>query len=295
MKKYLKPGWILGIIAVVLAGSGSAVAASAITGKDVKNGSLTGADIKNRSLTTADLSTASIKSLTGKSGATGATGATGLPGATGAKGDTGAQGPQGLPGTAAAKGDTGAPGPKGDKGDAGAAGATGAQGPAGPGVGVVGPVHLSDQDDHACADANGQETWAKTASDRFYAVKPLDDGTGYLVTRYDTKGTFTANVGAKNPGSGCDDTFTSATTGTWNGVWTKKVTSDMTGFDYNPDATLPESGSWSAFLTAAFGLAPDADPATMSYEFDYSACGHHWRDAYYDGAFSGSGTITDCN
>jgi hypothetical protein len=106
VRNFGKPGMVLGIIAVALAGSGSAVAANAITGKDVKNGSLTGADVKNRSLSTSDLSTAAISSLKGQTGATGATGATGPAGAPAPsvlgsaqlKGDKGEAGPSGLEG-----------------------------------------------------------------------------------------------------------------------------------------------------------------------------------------------------
>jgi hypothetical protein len=106
VRNFGKPGFVLGIIAVALAGSGSAVAANAITGKDVKNGSLTGADVKNRSLSTSDLSTAAISSLKGQTGATGATGATGPAGAPAPsvlgsaqlKGDKGEAGPSGLEG-----------------------------------------------------------------------------------------------------------------------------------------------------------------------------------------------------
>lgn len=99
------PALLVSIIAVVLAGSGSAVAAnSLLTGKDVKNGSLTGADIKNRSLHLADLATSSRAALHGKDGATGPAGAKGATGAAGAKGD---------------KGDTGAAGPAGQDGASG--------------------------------------------------------------------------------------------------------------------------------------------------------------------------------
>ena len=171
----------------------------------------------------------------------------------------------------------------------------GNKGDTGPTVGGFGPVHLSNKDDNGCATPAGQEVWAKTASDRHYTVEPIADGTGYLVTRYDLHGTFETITGAKHPG--CDDpgTFASVESGTWTGVWTKKVTHDLPGFDYNPDAAMPASGSWSEFLVAAFNLAPDADPATTSYEFDYyNECDDHWRDSYYGGAFVGSGTIGDC-
>jgi hypothetical protein len=69
----------------------------------------------------------------------------------------------------------------------------------------------------------------------------------------------------------------------------------MAGFDYDPDAEMPASGTWADFLTAAFGLDPGADPPTTSYEFDYyNDCGDHWRDSFYGGASIGSGTIDDC-
>jgi hypothetical protein len=152
VRNFGKPGVVLGIIAVALAGSGSAVAANAITGKDVKNGSLTGADVKNRSLSTSDLSTAAISSLKGQTGATGATGASGATGATGpagapapsvlgsaplkgeagAKGDTGAKGETGPAGEDGAAGTAGPAGLKGEKGDAGSAGVKGDKGEAGP-------------------------------------------------------------------------------------------------------------------------------------------------------------------
>ena len=65
---------------------------------------------------------------------------------------------------------------------------------------------------------------------------------------------------------------------------------------------MPASGSWVDFLGDVFGLPASiadpsgADPApTLSYEFDYyNECGDHWRDAYYDGAYSGGGSIEDC-
>ena len=221
--------------------------------------------IKNGVISASDLSSAARKALKGQKGSKGNTGATG---ATGAKGDTG---------------------PAGPKGD------TGAKGDTGPTIGGFGPVHLSNRDDNGCADSDGQEVWAKTASDRSYTVEPLEDGTGYLVTRYDQNGTFKTIAGAEHPGCTDETEFSGVDNGTWTGVWTRKVTSDMLGFDYNPDAKLPASGSWSDFLVAAFGLAPDANPDTTSYEFDYSnECGHHWRDSFYNGSSVGSGTIADC-
>jgi hypothetical protein len=124
-------------------------------------------------------------------------------------------------------------------------------------------VHYSDRDDNGCADAEGQEVWAKTAGDRFCAVVPSGDGTGYLVTRYDV-----------------------------NGMYTREVTSDQPGFDNNPNAVVPASAGWTEFLTA---LTAGADAATKSYEFDYhNECDDHWRDSFYGGSFAGSGTIRNC-
>jgi hypothetical protein len=132
--------------------------------------------------------------------------------------------------------------------------------------------------------------------DRFYKVDAAQDGTGYFVTRYDVNGTFTTVVGAMHPGQ-CTPgvTFDSNDVGTFSGVWTREVT--ITGAaDYNPDAVMPADASWASFLEAFFNVTATAiDPPTVSYEFDYyNACGHHWRDAFYGGAFSASGSILDC-
>jgi hypothetical protein len=167
VRKVFSPGVILGGIAIVLAGSGSAIAANAITGKDVKNGSLTGVDVKNRSLSTADLSMATVNALKGQTGATGATGPAGPAGAAapsvfggaplrgevgekGEKGDTGTQGPagedgaDGAPGADGSAGPAGAIGPAGPQGDAGSTGPAGAVGPVGP-TGPIGPQGLQGQ------------------------------------------------------------------------------------------------------------------------------------------------------
>ena len=72
------------------------------------------------------------------------------------------------------------------------------------------------------------------------------------MTRCDVHGTFTTIPGREQPGCTDEDTFASANTGTWNGVWTRKVTSDMAGFDSDPDAEMPASGTWAGFLTAAW-------------------------------------------
>jgi hypothetical protein len=49
-------------------------------------------------------------------------------------------------------------------------------------------------------------------------VEPAQDGTGYFVTRYDVHGTFTTIPGREQPGCTDEDTFASASTGTWNGA-----------------------------------------------------------------------------
>lgn len=80
---------------------GSAVAATVITGKNVKNGSLTGKDVKNSSLTGADLHSESVDSADVQNGSLlGQDFAPGqLPrGPQGPKGDTGLQGAKGDPG-----------------------------------------------------------------------------------------------------------------------------------------------------------------------------------------------------
>jgi hypothetical protein len=104
-------------------------------------------------------------------------------------------------------------------------------------------------------------------------------------------GTFTTVVGAQHPGQCDGSTFDSADVGTFNGVWTRQVTGD---FDYNPDATMPASGTWDDFLAAFFGAS--ATVTDISYEFDYyNGCGDHWRDAAYPYPnIVNTGEILDC-
>jgi hypothetical protein len=103
-------------------------------------------------------------------------------------------------------------------------------------------------------------------------------------------GTFTTIPGTHHPGD-CTNTFDSADVGRFNGVWTRLVTGD---FDYNPDATMPASGTWDDFLAAAFG--PNATVEDISYEFDYyNVCDDHWRDAAYPyPTIVTTGMIGDC-
>jgi hypothetical protein len=82
MRKRLTPGVVLGILALVIAMTGSAVGASLITGKQIKNSSITGKDVKNKSLTKSDFK-GSVRGPRGLTGAQGPPGATGAPGAPG--------------------------------------------------------------------------------------------------------------------------------------------------------------------------------------------------------------------
>jgi hypothetical protein len=77
VRKRFSPGVVVGIIAVVLAMAGSAVAASKITGAQVKDGSLTGADVKDGSLAATDLSTGAKVTLKGNAGPQGPQGPAG--------------------------------------------------------------------------------------------------------------------------------------------------------------------------------------------------------------------------
>jgi hypothetical protein len=145
-----------------------------------------------------------------------------------------------------------------------------------------------NREDTGCG---GTEVWAHDTEDRFFTVEAAQDGTGYFVTRYDVNGTFTTVVGAQHPGQCNGSTFDSADVGTFNGVWTRQVTGD---FDYNPDATMPASGTWDDFLAAFFGAS--ATVTDISYEFDYyNGCGDHWRDAAYPYPnIVNTGEILDC-
>jgi hypothetical protein len=107
---------LVALVALVMATTGSAVAASLITSKQIKDGAIQ----------TRDISKNARMQLKGERGPGGPPGAEGAPGA---QGTPGPSGPQGTPGP---KGDKGEQGPKGEKGDDGSIGATGATGPAGP-------------------------------------------------------------------------------------------------------------------------------------------------------------------
>jgi hypothetical protein len=135
MKKTLT---VFGVLFLVLALSGSAVAAKGLlTGADIKDGSLTGADLKQHSLGDKAFDASARSSLRGLKGArgfagdtglTGPTGLTGLSGTSGGSGAIGLAGAAGTNGTAGAKGDTGTAGTNGTNGAAGAKGDTGTAG-----------------------------------------------------------------------------------------------------------------------------------------------------------------------
>ena len=84
------PSMVIALTALVLAASGSAVAASIITSAQIKNGTIQLRDINSKAR----------KALKGQTGPQGPAGAKGAPGAKGATGATGATGPAGAPGTA---------------------------------------------------------------------------------------------------------------------------------------------------------------------------------------------------
>src|SRR5436309_10636347 len=240
-------------LSVLLGVSALAVMIVTATGgaaSSLRRNSVTSATIKNGTIQLVDLSAKAKRGLKGARGVRGAPGPRGPVGPAGTEGIQGAQGPQGPKGE---KGD------KGDKGDRGA-----------PTPGTFGPVHLVNRDDTGCG---GVEVWADDTESRFYVVNPAQDGSGYFVTRYDVDGTFTTVPGAHHPGD-CANTFDSADTGTFNGVWTRKISGS---FDYNPDAALPASGSWDDFIAKVFAGHGESPTVTdVLYEFDYyNGCSDH--------------------
>jgi hypothetical protein len=141
VRKGFSPGVILGGIAVVLAMTGSAVAASAITSSQIKDGTIQSRDIRKGTIALNRLSPGLQErfATVGQSGPKGDSGAAGPQGPKGDPGPSvfgnaplagaaGPAGPAGAKGDTGSKGDNGAQGDKGDKGDKGDAGA---QGPAG--------------------------------------------------------------------------------------------------------------------------------------------------------------------
>jgi hypothetical protein len=230
-----------------------------------------------------DLST--IAKFTARTCIIGKKGARGLTGARGAVGAAGVAGTDGMSGTPGARGATG---PQGVQGDIG---------PQGPSIGTFGPVSLAAQDHGCVTDDPGDpnDPWANTTENRSYVVDAMQDGSGYIVTRYDLDGIFTTIPDSQHPGCEDDSSFETETTGTWNGVWSQSISGE---FDYNPDAAIPASATWDDFIAAVFGDDGDLSPTVsfVSYEFDYySECGDHWRDSQYVGGTNAqTGTIGDC-
>jgi hypothetical protein len=96
MRKRFSPGVVLGLIAVVLAMSGSAYAASKVTSaqikddtittKDIKDHSIRGRDVENASMTADVLTQGALDELQGAAGPTGPAGPAGAAGAAGPAG-----------------------------------------------------------------------------------------------------------------------------------------------------------------------------------------------------------------
>jgi hypothetical protein len=92
------PSIVVSIIAVVLAGTGSATAARLIDGSQLANNSITSAKVRNSSLKVVDLSPSARAQLRGQQGPQGPKGDPGPQGEKGEKGEKGDPGPQGAPG-----------------------------------------------------------------------------------------------------------------------------------------------------------------------------------------------------
>jgi len=118
VKKYIRPSYVLGAIAIGIAMSGSAVASSLVTSAQIKDGTIKSRDIAKGGIRMDRLAKAVQKKIeqAGRPGATGAAGAAGAVGATGAAGAAGAQGEPGAQGDAGPQGDQG---PVGSRGPAG--------------------------------------------------------------------------------------------------------------------------------------------------------------------------------
>ena len=127
----------------------------------------------------------------------------------------------------------------------------------GPSIGTFGPVALTGEDHGCVTDDPGDpnQPWANTTENRSYVVSPAQDRSGYFVTRYDLNGAFTAILDRQHPGCTDSGTFTKATKGTWNGVWTQKVSGK---FDYNrtPASTLPARAGTSSSPTCSAMTVP---------------------------------------
>ncbi|HEY3018763.1 MAG TPA: hypothetical protein VGJ32_01140 [Solirubrobacteraceae bacterium] len=90
MKRRPSPGMVIALIALVVAGSGTAVAKTLMTSADVRDGSLTGRDIKDHTIAARDLSRSITFRRAGAKGDRGEKGDTGDAGPAGAEGGPGA-------------------------------------------------------------------------------------------------------------------------------------------------------------------------------------------------------------
>jgi len=106
------PAMVVAVVALVSSLTGGAVAATLITGADIKNGTIGTKDIKKNAVVSKKVKNGSLLSKDFKAGQlpTGATGPQGSQGIPGAKGD---KGDKGDPGTNGANGTDGATGPRG--------------------------------------------------------------------------------------------------------------------------------------------------------------------------------------
>jgi hypothetical protein len=254
-------GVAIGAVVVLIVTAATATAAALITGADIKDNTVASADLKNNNVASVDIKDGSISSADIKNG-------------TIATGDI-------KDGTIALS-------------DLNAGANATVR------LGIFGPKGLADQPDTGCAtDDPVQAPWAMDTMDRLYSVEPAEDGTGFIVTRYDVNGTFRTVVAAQHPGCADPGPFTGPPeSGTWNGVWTQKISGN---FDYNPDAAMPADPSWDNFIAAVFTNSTGPAPTVtfLSYEFDYylpcaDAGEKHWRDANYGGVSIQEGTIGDC-
>jgi hypothetical protein len=139
MLKHLKPGTILGVIAIVLALGGTATATTVkiITSKNIADGTIRNKDIHKDAVSLNRLSPGVQKLIAGNTEASSVPGAAGKDGAQGPKGDTGATGP---------KGDKG---PKGDSDLAGAYYAVAYYGKGDTNAGAIATVACKAQGDTA--------------------------------------------------------------------------------------------------------------------------------------------------
>jgi hypothetical protein len=264
-------GVAIGAVVVLIVTAATATAAALITGADIKDNTVASADLKNNNVASADLKDGTVSSADLKNNNI-------------ASGDI----KDGTVSSADIKNGTIA------VADLSNSLKTTVE------LGTFGPVHLVDQPDHGCAtDDPIQAPWARDTQDRFFTVEPAEDGTGFIVTRYDVNGTFRTVVAAQHPGCADPGPFTGPPeSGTWNGVWTQKISGN---FDYNPDAAMPADPSWDNFIAAVFTNSTGPAPTVtfLSYEFDYylpcaDAGEKHWRDANYGGVSIQEGTIGDC-